>query len=158
MTFDQNSVSCNAAARVEQLYGLQMLILGKKGDCSLILMCDGLFDWNIFIQNQEIHWEKGRAQNICSNMSQLQHALAAISAAQHLKGSRLLGEKVMEICYGKRNLPFNHCLFPLCPIMILCLYVYISKYFAKWEEISMELHCTAVLWGNAFYTIMNKPF
>lgn len=40
--------------------------------------------------------------------------------------------------------------------MILYLYVYVSKYFAKWEEVSIELNCTAVLLGNALYIIMNK--
>lgn len=62
----------------------------------------------------------------------------------------------MKICCGKWNLSFNHCLFLPCPNMILYLYVYISKYFAKWEETSMELNCTAVLLGNALNIIMNK--
>ena len=34
----------------EQLRGLQMIAIGKKGDGSPRLMCDGLFDCNIFMQ------------------------------------------------------------------------------------------------------------
>ena len=44
----------------DHLCGLQMIALGKKGDGSPRLMCDGLFDCNIFMQKQESHLKQGK--------------------------------------------------------------------------------------------------
>ena len=45
-------------------------------------------------------------------------------------------------------------MFSFCPIVMFYLYVCVSKYFAKWEEVSTEWNYTAVLLEKCF--ICNK--
>lgn len=143
-------VSCNTAVSSQKLYGPQMIVVRKEGDSSLRLMCDGVFDWNIFRQKAGDLLEDRQGVNHFQLCASPTTCFNTPEAMYWWEGGSWKYVAESEI-YPLIIVCFLSALLWCSTYMSMYLNILLSGRRFRWNEIA--LLCS---WGNAFYITMNR--